>query len=164
MTEQAAIALDTIEERPIRRFMSQEARGKQCQAVLDLIEHEGISEYEACKRVGIHQNTFRQLALKHISSVDYARAISVIAHQQVSKLEEVITDMRSGVLDAAEARVEIDTRKWIAARLLPKQYGDKLIQEVTGADGGALKIEAVSPLDIIEAKLARLRDTSKAKD
>lgn len=35
-------------------------------------------------------------------------------------------------------RLQIDTRKWLMARLAPKKYGDKITQEVTGADGAPL--------------------------
>lgn len=36
------------------------------------------------------------------------------------------------------ARLRFDARKWYAAKLNPKVYGDKVTQEVTGADGAAL--------------------------
>lgn len=33
------------------------------------------------------------------------------------------------------SRLRLDTRKWIASKLKPKKYGDKVTQELTGADG-----------------------------
>lgn len=46
------------------------------------------------------------------------------------------------------SRLRVDTRKWIAARILPKVYGDKVIQEHTGPNGGAIQIEdARKPID-----------------
>jgi hypothetical protein len=33
------------------------------------------------------------------------------------------------------SRLRVDTRKWIAAKLKPKKYGDKTQTEVTGPDG-----------------------------
>jgi hypothetical protein len=36
------------------------------------------------------------------------------------------------------SRLRVDTRKWIAARLLPKKYGDKVSAEVSGKDGGPI--------------------------
>lgn len=43
------------------------------------------------------------------------------------------------------AKVQIDARKWVLARMNRKKYGDKTTQEVVGADGGAIvqKIEFV---------------------
>ena len=37
------------------------------------------------------------------------------------------------------ARLRVDTRKWIAAKLKPKKYGDKISQEITGKDGGPVE-------------------------
>ena len=37
------------------------------------------------------------------------------------------------------ARLMIDTRKWLASKLKVKKYGDKVQQEVTGPDGGAIE-------------------------
>lgn len=36
------------------------------------------------------------------------------------------------------AKLRIDARKWVAAKLLPKRYGDRVAAEVTGKDGAAL--------------------------
>lgn len=35
-------------------------------------------------------------------------------------------------------RLQVDARKWMASKLLPKKYGEKVTQEVTGADGAPL--------------------------
>ena len=40
------------------------------------------------------------------------------------------------------SRLRVDTRKWIASKLLPKVYGDRITTEVTGADGGPIQIQA----------------------
>jgi len=49
----------------------------------------------------------------------------------------------------ARARLQCDTRKWFAAKMLPKQYGDKV--QHTGADGGDIKhnfvVEFIRPDD-----------------
>lgn len=36
-------------------------------------------------------------------------------------------------------RLRIDARKWVAAKLKPKKYGDKVTQEHTGEGGGSIK-------------------------
>ncbi|MGJ5022343.1 terminase small subunit protein [Bradyrhizobium oligotrophicum] len=38
----------------------------------------------------------------------------------------------------ARSRLRVDTRKWLLSKALPKVYGDKVTQEVTGADGAPL--------------------------
>jgi hypothetical protein len=54
------------------------------------------------------------------------------------------------------SKLRVDTRKWIAARLKPKKYGDRLSTEVTGADGGPIKVvpEAIKALSNEELKFA----------
>lgn len=37
-------------------------------------------------------------------------------------------------------RLRIDARKWVAAKLKPKKYGEKLTQELGGPDGAPLEI------------------------
>lgn len=38
------------------------------------------------------------------------------------------------------SRLRVDSRKWLMSKMLPKKYGDKLTQEVTGADGGPQRV------------------------
>lgn len=44
------------------------------------------------------------------------------------------------------SRVRIDTRKWLASKLKPKKYGDKVDMTHAGPDGGAIKTESVVEL------------------
>lgn len=41
----------------------------------------------------------------------------------------------------ARARLRVDARKWVAAKLKPKKYGDKLTSEVSGPDGQPQRFE-----------------------
>lgn len=43
-------------------------------------------------------------------------------------------------------RLQVDARKWMAGKLAPKKYGDKVTQEHVGADGGPLRV-VISPTD-----------------
>lgn len=105
----------------------------------------GESERSACVAEDISRATFRTTALRHASGDQYAKALYGLAHEQAEKLEQTIDDMRSGVIDAQMARVEIDARKWFASKFLPKQFGDKIQQEVTGAEGGPLRVTWLKP-------------------
>jgi hypothetical protein len=49
------------------------------------------------------------------------------------------------------ARLMVDSRKWVLAKMLPKQFGDKVSQEVSGPDGQPL----IPVDDEIKEKLAR---------
>lgn len=43
---------------------------------------------------------------------------------------------------SARDRLRVDSRKWVASKLLPKKYGDKITQEHTGAGGGPIQSQA----------------------
>lgn len=121
-------------------------RQAQVMAVIGLIES-GKSENAACEEVGIHRNTFRSAAMKMKVADEYARAMASLAQHQVEQVEQAITDMREGRIDAQMARVEIDARKWFASKFLPRTYGDK----VDVNHGGKLGHE----ISVIERRIVR---------
>lgn len=41
------------------------------------------------------------------------------------------------------SQLRIEARKWIAAKLLPKRWGDKTTTEITGPDGSALSAQVI---------------------
>lgn len=116
-----------------------EDRASQVKRVLELIE-EGMSERSACAEVGINRATFRSAALKTTAVDHYARALEALAADQVEKAEQVIEDMRKGIVDAQQARVELDARKWFASKFLPKRYGDKAEVEHSGNVGVTINV------------------------
>ena len=101
--------------------------------VIELIES-GVSEREACKTAGIARSTFRTTALRVGVGDHYARALEALAMDQIEKAEITIEDMRNGTLDAQQARVELDARKWFASKFLPKRFGDKIDMTTNGKD------------------------------
>lgn len=38
------------------------------------------------------------------------------------------------------SKLRVETRKWIASKLKPKKYGDKVQNELTGKDGGPIQV------------------------
>lgn len=135
--------------------MTPEDRAEQVQRVIELVES-GKSERAACEEVGINRGTFRAAAMRVGSADQYARALAALAHDQAEKMEQAIQDMRDGTIDAQMARVEIDARKWFASKFLPKQYGDKVHQEVTGPNGSPLgPAVIVIPPDMAPADAAK---------
>lgn len=44
------------------------------------------------------------------------------------------------------SRLRVDTRKWVASKLKPKRYGEKISAELTGAGGGPIIIQS-TPTD-----------------
>jgi hypothetical protein len=121
-------------------------RTEQVKRVIELVE-DGMSEAAACREVGINRATFRAAALKVTSGDSYARALEALAADQVEKAEQVIEDMRNGVIDAQQARVELDARKWFASKFLPKRYGDKAEVEHSGNVGLTVNVVRLTDAD-----------------
>lgn len=48
------------------------------------------------------------------------------------------------------SRLRVDTRKWFASKLAPKKYGDKIVQEHSGPDGGEIKTVSRVEVTIID--------------
>ena len=56
---------------------------------------------------------------------------------------EVVT-----AVGVAHAKLRVDTRMWAASKLKPKKYGEKIAQEITGKDGGAIEVADMSDREI----------------
>lgn len=52
----------------------------------------------------------------------------------------------------ARSRLRIDARKWFAGKLKPKKYGDKVVNEIMGKDGGAVQVETKDVTDVEAAR------------
>lgn len=56
--------------------------------------------------------------------------------------EKVLVPLSSEVV--ASKRLQVDTLKWQLSKMLPKLYGDRITQEITGAGGGPLQLTAAN--------------------
>jgi hypothetical protein len=80
---------------------------------------------------------------KHIVALRWADEISDIADHK--RDDYVMNEEGKMVLDmeaVARSRLRIDTRKWLLSKVLPKVYGEKVITEITGKDGGPIETQA----------------------
>lgn len=64
-------------------------------------------------------------------SNQYARAREMQAETMADEMQNIADDATAENVQVA--RLRIDTRKWAASKLLPKKYGDKIQNEVSGA-------------------------------
>ena len=48
------------------------------------------------------------------------------AHYHSAKIEEILDDLENGKTEPQTARVSIDARKWLASKMYPKFFSDKL--------------------------------------
>lgn len=77
----------------------------------------------------------------------YARAREVQAETHADDIVTIADGPAEGddSVKTARDRLRVDSRKWVASKLLPKKYGDKLQQEVSGPDGGAIAVTWLKP-------------------
>ena len=48
------------------------------------------------------------------------------AHYHASKIEEILEDVESGKIKPSTAKVSIDARKWLASKMYPKFFSDRV--------------------------------------
>ena len=65
--------------------------------------------------------------------------------------DEIIAIADDGGLDPNDKRVRIDARKWWAAKVNPKKFGDKVTNEHSGPDGGPIPVARIERV-IIDPK------------
>lgn len=104
---------------------------------------EGQSLNSICKEDGMpHMSTvFRWLAVHESFRDNYVRAREVQADVFADEMTDIADDAEADPAHVAKAKLRIDTRKWIASKLKPKKYGDKL--GLTDGDGGSIKVNIV---------------------
>jgi hypothetical protein len=61
----------------------------------------------------------------------------------------------------SRAKLKVETRKWMAAKLASKRYGDKISQEITGNNGGAIEVKSEHAL--LHEVISTLIDNSKSQ-
>jgi hypothetical protein len=102
---------------------------------------EGESLNKICKSNGFPtKTTFYKWLREHKTLNDqYARAKEDRADTYSDELIDIADELAGRGLLSSEkiqaARVRIDTRKWIASKLHPRNYGDRTALEHSGANG-----------------------------
>lgn len=106
----------------------------------------GQSLMQACAAENVPESTIRLWADKdEDASAEYARARGALIDSHVNDLLG-IADTEP---DAARARVQIDTRKWIMSKLMPKRFGDKI---AVGGSDDLPPIQNVTRIELVAAK------------
>lgn len=76
----------------------------------------------------VAHETFREM---------YARA----REDQADTLADEILSIADKAEDANLARLQVDARKWVAAKLKPRKYGERVDHTHAGPDGGSIQSE-----------------------
>ena len=135
---------------------------------------EGATLREVCKAEGMPaESTVRRLIRQspELRST-YARAREERAERWAEELIEIADDATNDyverkktgggsvtVLDDEHVRrsqLRIDTRKWLLARLMPGQFGDRIETQLSGPGGGPVQVENSISAGLL-ASLDRLR-------
>lgn len=66
-------------------------------------------------------------------SEQYARAREEQADVYADEIVEIADAVEPDSAAVSKAKLQIDARKWKAAKLAPKKYGDKVEQQISGA-------------------------------
>lgn len=123
---------------------------------------DGLSLVKVCEAEDMpNRATVNRWLAEHEAFRDkYARARDAQADKIFEECLE-IADQYDTKIDVVEpdtvqrAKLRIDTRKWMAGKLRPKKYGERVQQEISGPGGGAIEIAALSE-DERKARIAEL--------
>jgi hypothetical protein len=97
------------------------------EVLADLSTHGVLSR--SCRELRVHQTAFHRfrVAAKD-GNLDYIKAKLSGMHAYADEMIDIADDK---LADPAVVRNQIDVRKWLLAKLLPQQYGDRI--ELTGS-------------------------------
>lgn len=90
------------------------------------------------KRKGMpgYSTVMQWLDRKPMFAEMYARAKEAQADLMAGRIVEIADS--AGAEDVNVARLRVDARKWVAAKLKPRKYGERVAQELSGPEGGPI--------------------------
>jgi len=90
----------------------------------------------------------------------YAHARELRSDVWADQIVDLAREVPADAAHVAKARLEIDSIKWVACKLLPRKYGERVSAELTGANGGPIKTEQQFPelKDMSDEDLFTLRE------
>lgn len=122
---------------------------------------EGESLRSICRDEGMPAkgSVFRWLRVHPEFAANYDRAIEARSDAHIEEILDIADDGTNDWMAVADkdgsqtawrvngehiarSRLRVDTRKWVASKMKPKKYGDKLD---LGTDGGPLQVLIVDP-------------------
>lgn len=115
---------------------------------------------EANEHWPAERTVFQWLEARPTFAQNYARA----RERQADRFAHEGLEKATNAKDAALGRLAWDAYRWHASKFAPKKYGDKVVQEHTGKDGGPIETKDVTDEHRARALAAFLMRTSAAKD
>ncbi len=105
----------------------------------------GISLVKMCKARGMPAPSSVYKWRREIEgfSENYDKAREDQADFMVEDMLQIADAKMDDAVGVSHAKLRVETRKWAASKFKPNRYADKLQQEISGADGGPVKIEEI---------------------
>jgi hypothetical protein len=108
----------------------------------------------------------------HPFTTQYMRAkeqqAEVLGDQIISIPDDCKPDSKFSI---EKAKLQVDARKFVAAKLKPKRWGDRIIKEISGTDGQPIKIEtaqldlsALNEEELLQFKALTEKMNKKSED
>ena len=125
-----------------------------------LIEGKSITQVCEPKDMPHWTMVYRTMAKDPVFANEIARA----REAQQEFIADDIVEMadKANVDDVNVVRLQIWARQWRAAKLAPKKYGDKVTQEITGANGAPIQLEARRTIKLDEMDDETLQQVEQA--
>ena len=134
---------------------TEEKADKMCELIA-----EGMSAVQACKSQGVALRSFYAWAR---DNPEFAAQLTRAREDQADTFADQMCEIADGEPDVQRAKLKIDARKWIAARMKPKSWGERTSHELTGANGGPIMTRAEELTDDQLAAIAVSGSTAAAK-
>jgi hypothetical protein len=130
--------------------------------ICELIESgKSINSFAGKKGVPSAPSIYRKMA----KDAEFAGMIAIARQaQQEHEMEKCIELADSATPEDWQVkRLQIWARHWRASRMIPKKWGDKITQEITGRDGSPIATQQISLAPDQEAALQTLIATAQER-
>lgn len=137
---------------------------QQADAICEEIATSSLSMKSVCEKLSIPVGTVLAWLSKQPTFQDkYARAKEMQADLLAEEILDISDDGSNDFMTIVKgdeaytvenkevinrSRLRVDSRKWIASKLKPKKYGDRVHQELTGLDGKPIQFENITGMEI----------------
>jgi len=122
---------------------------------------EGESVRSICRdpKMPAISSVFKWIGEHREFSEQYAHALACRGDCLAEEMQEIADSPCADAVDVQRNRLRVETRKWLASKMAPKKYGDKL------AIGGADDLPPIKTMsnEALLAKIAELQGDAAAQ-
>lgn len=135
--------------------------------VFNLME-QGVPLGKSCKQIGIPKGTVQdwikaseeltgQYAIAREALLEHwAEEVATISDEDPMQIVDQNGIARYDSAAVQHQRLRVDSRKWLLSKLKPKQYGDKIVTEHSGVDGGPITLAGLDLKNLSDDELEKM--------